>query len=37
MVRRAELYMAYGDPNTLITVPQAIFKLIYYVGSQKGT
>lgn len=26
-----------GDPNTLVTVPQAIFKLIFYVGSQKGT
>jgi hypothetical protein len=35
--KREELYMAYGDPNTLVTVPQAIFKLIYYLGSQKGT
>jgi hypothetical protein len=34
--KRAELYAAYGNPNTLITVPQAIFKLIYYIG-QKGT
>ena len=32
-----ELYAAYGDPNTLITVPQAIFKLIFYAGGQKGT
>jgi hypothetical protein len=32
-----EVYMAYGDPNTLITVPQAILKVIFYVGGQKGT
>ncbi len=32
-----ELYAAYGDPNALITVPQAIFKLIFYAGSEKGT
>jgi hypothetical protein len=32
-----ELYAAYGDPNTLTTVPQAIFKLIFYGGGQKGT
>lgn len=31
-----EFYAAYGDPNTLITVPQAIFKLIFYAGSEKG-
>jgi hypothetical protein len=36
-LRRAELYAAYGDPNTLITVPQAIFKLIFYAGGEKGT
>jgi hypothetical protein len=35
--KHEELYAAYGDPNTLITVPQAILKLIFYVGSQKGT
>lgn len=35
--RREEFYIAYGNPNTLITVPQAIFKVIYYVGGQKGT
>ena len=35
--RNEELYAAYGDPNTLITVPQFIFKLIHYIGSQKGT
>jgi hypothetical protein len=32
-----ELYAAYGDPNTLTTVPQAIFKLVFYAGGQKGT
>jgi hypothetical protein len=32
-----EFYLAYGDPNTLITRPQAIFKIIFYAGGQKGT
>jgi hypothetical protein len=32
-----EFYVAYGDPNTLVTVPQAIFKVIFYAGAQKGT
>jgi hypothetical protein len=32
-----EFYLAYGDPNTLVTVPQAILKVIFYVGGQKGT
>jgi len=32
-----ELYTAYGDPNTLTTVPQFIFKLIFYAGADKGT
>ncbi|HXW50745.1 MAG TPA: hypothetical protein VEJ41_02040 [Candidatus Acidoferrales bacterium] len=32
-----EFYLAYGDPNTLVTVPQAIFKVIFYEGGQKGT
>jgi len=32
-----EVYAAYGDPNTLVTVPQAILKIIFYMGSQKGT
>ncbi len=32
-----ELYIAYGDPNTLVTVPQAIFKVIFYAGGEKGT
>ncbi|MBV8148217.1 MAG: hypothetical protein JO092_03910 [Candidatus Eremiobacteraeota bacterium] len=35
--RNYELYAAYGDPNTLVTVPQAIFKVIFYAGGQKGT
>jgi hypothetical protein len=36
-LRHAEIYLAYGDPNALITVPQAIFKVIYYGGAEKGT
>ncbi len=32
-----ELYMSYGDPNTLSTVPQLLFKMIFYAGGQKGT
>jgi hypothetical protein len=36
-LRNEELYLAYGDPNTLTTVPQALFKLIFYAGGQKGT
>jgi hypothetical protein len=32
-----EFYLAYGDPNTLITKPQAIFKVIFYAGGEKGT
>ncbi len=32
-----EFYVAYGDPNTLSTIPQAIFKVIFYAGAQKGT
>ena len=32
-----ELYTAYGDPNTLSTIPQAIFKVIFYAGAQKGS
>lgn len=34
--KRYELYAAYGDPNTLTTVPQALFKLIFYAGAEKG-
>jgi hypothetical protein len=36
-LRDEEFYVAYGDPNTLITVPQALVKVIFYVGSQKGS
>lgn len=36
-LRHSELYLAYGDPNTLTTVPQTIFKWIFYAGAQKGT
>jgi hypothetical protein len=36
-LNREEFYLAYGDPNTLVTVPQAILKIIFYVGNQKGS
>jgi hypothetical protein len=36
-LRNSELYVAYGNPNTLITVPQLIFKAIFYAGAAKGT
>jgi hypothetical protein len=36
-LRSEEIYLAYGDPNTLITVPQALLKVIFYAGGQKGT
>jgi hypothetical protein len=36
-LRTSEIYAAYGNPNTLITVPQVIFKLIFYEGGEKGT
>jgi len=32
-----EFYLAYGNPNTLTTAPQAILKIIFYLGGQKGT
>jgi hypothetical protein len=35
--RNEEFYLAYGDPNSLSTVPQAIFKIIFYAGGEKGT
>jgi hypothetical protein len=35
--RNTEYYLAYGDPNSLTTVPQAILKVILYLGGQKGT
>ena len=34
---RSEIYLAYGNPNALMTVPQAIFKIIFYAGAEKGT
>jgi hypothetical protein len=36
-LKNTEFYLAYGNPNTLVTVPQAIFKVIFYAGGQKGT
>jgi hypothetical protein len=36
-LRTSELYVAYGNPNTLTTVPQLIFKIIFYAGAAKGT
>jgi hypothetical protein len=36
-LRHMEVYLAYGDPNALITVPQAILKVIFYGGAEKGT
>jgi hypothetical protein len=35
--RDEEFYLAYGDPNSLATTPQAILKVIFYIGGQKGT
>jgi hypothetical protein len=26
----------YGDPNSLVTVPQALFELIFYPGAERG-
>ena len=36
-LRHEELYAAYGNPNTLVTVPQFLVKLIFYAGAEKGT
>ncbi len=36
-LKNEEFYLAYGNPNTLITVPQALLKVIFYIGGQKGT
>lgn len=36
-LRNEEIYLAYGDPNTLTTVPQGILKVIFYAGGEKGT
>ena len=32
-----EFYFAYGDPNALSTLPQLLFKAIFYAGAQKGS
>jgi hypothetical protein len=32
-----EVYIVYGDPNRLVTVPTLFVKLIRYVGAGKGT
>jgi len=36
-LRNAEIYAAYGNPNTLVTVPQFLVKAIFYAGGEKGT
>ncbi len=36
-LRHAEVYFAYGNPNSLSTVPQLLFKMIFYAGADKGT
>ena len=36
-MKHDELYFAYGNPNTLTTVPQVIFKMIFYEGAEKGS
>jgi hypothetical protein len=36
-LKNQEFYLAYGNPNTLTTVPQALLKVIFYLGGQKGT
>lgn len=36
-LRHIELYVAYGDPNALDTVPQLLLKAIFYAGADKGT
>jgi hypothetical protein len=33
----SEFYVAYGDPNSLSTAPQAVLKIIFYTGADKGT
>jgi hypothetical protein len=37
LLAHGEVYLVYGDPNTLSTTPAAIFKYIFYLGSTKGT
>jgi hypothetical protein len=32
-----EVYLTYGDPNSVSTVPTVILKIIRYIGAEKGT
>jgi hypothetical protein len=34
---RSEIYLVYGDPNSLATTPALFFKYIFYLGAPKGT
>ena len=36
-VGQDELYVVYGDPNNLYTLPAFIVKFVHYFGAQKGT
>lgn len=36
-VGRDELYLVYGDPNQLSTLPALIFKFVHYFGADTGT
>lgn len=36
-VGQDELYVVYGDPNNLSTLPAFIVKFVHYFGAQKGT
>jgi hypothetical protein len=36
-VGQDELYVVYGDPNVLTTLPAFIVKYVHYFGAQKGT
>ena len=36
-VGQEELYLVYGDPNQLSTLPALIFKFVHYFGADKGT
>jgi hypothetical protein len=36
-VGQDELYVVYGDPNNLYTLPAFIVKYVHYFGAQKGT
>ncbi|MBD5603527.1 MAG: hypothetical protein IAI48_00300 [Candidatus Eremiobacteraeota bacterium] len=34
---RSEIYLVYGDPNSLVTTPAFFAKYIFYLGAPKGT